>query len=135
MGALQFNIDSERQIFRETFSWQVYLLLEFLPEICWEEISKEIFAFHISSRCLTWDLNFTSSKKIHYLVDYGDFKRNNFSKFLNNLLVQITSFNSYHRDYFLYSPERQHWTKHRCLYWFIYLMKLNFFEIKIKFSF
>ena len=29
---LQFNVDSERQIF-ENFSWQLYLLSEILPEI------------------------------------------------------------------------------------------------------
>ena len=42
---LQFNVDSERQIFWETFSWQVYLLSAFLPDICWKEIAKEIFFF------------------------------------------------------------------------------------------
>ena len=39
----QFNVDPEWQIFWETFSWQVYLFSEFLPEICW----RNIF-FHIS---------------------------------------------------------------------------------------
>ena len=40
---LQFKGDSERQIFRETFHGNFYLLpSEFLPEICWEEISEEI---------------------------------------------------------------------------------------------
>ena len=28
--------------FSETFLWQVYILSEFLPEICWEEIAEEI---------------------------------------------------------------------------------------------
>ena len=41
---LQFNVDSIRQIFWETFWWQIYLLLEFLPEI-WEQVAEEIF-FH-----------------------------------------------------------------------------------------
>ena len=31
---LQFNDDSERQIFRENFHGNFYLLSEFLPEIC-----------------------------------------------------------------------------------------------------
>ena len=31
---LQFNVDSERQFFEKLFSWQFYLLSEFLPEIC-----------------------------------------------------------------------------------------------------
>ena len=44
---LQFTVDSERQIFLRNFSWQFYLLSEFLPEICWEEIAEEIlFVFH-----------------------------------------------------------------------------------------
>ena len=38
---LQFKVDSERQIW-ETVPWQFYLLSEFLPEICWEEIAEEI---------------------------------------------------------------------------------------------
>ena len=33
------NVDTGRQIFWEAFSWQIYLLSEFLPEICWEEIA------------------------------------------------------------------------------------------------
>ena len=39
---LQFKVNSERQIFWETFHGNFYLLLEFLPEICWEEIAEEI---------------------------------------------------------------------------------------------
>ena len=39
---LLFTVDSERQIFRETFHDNFYLLSEFLPEICWEEIAEEI---------------------------------------------------------------------------------------------
>ena len=39
---LQFKVDSERQIFWETFHGSFNLLSEFLPEICWEEIAEEI---------------------------------------------------------------------------------------------
>ena len=39
---LQFKVDSERQIFWETFHENFILLSEFLPEICWEEITEEI---------------------------------------------------------------------------------------------
>ena len=53
---LQFNIDSWRQIFWETFSWQVYFLSEFLPETCWEEVAEEIFSYFIFW-WLTWDTN------------------------------------------------------------------------------
>ena len=70
---LQFKVDSERQIFWETVLL-FYLLLVFLPEICWEEIAEEIlliFCFW----CLAWSsyLGFTSNKLTHYLLDYGDF--------------------------------------------------------------
>ena len=47
---LQFKVDSERQIFWETFHGSFNLLSEFLPEICWEEISVEIlFIFLLMS--------------------------------------------------------------------------------------
>ena len=39
---LQLIVDSERQIFWETFHGNLYLLSEFLQKICWEEISAEI---------------------------------------------------------------------------------------------
>ena len=43
---LQFQVDSEWQIFWETFHGNFNLLSKILPEICWEEIAEEIlFAF------------------------------------------------------------------------------------------
>ena len=50
--------------FWETFSWQLYLLLEFMSETYWEEIAEEIR-----------DTNpgFMSNKPTHYWLDYGDF--------------------------------------------------------------
>ena len=30
------------------FSWQFYLLSEFLPEICWEAVAEKYFFFHIT---------------------------------------------------------------------------------------
>ena len=39
---LQFKVDSERQIFGETFHGNFYILSEILPEICWEESAEEI---------------------------------------------------------------------------------------------
>ena len=33
--------------FWESFSWQVYLPSEFMPEICWEEFAEEIYIFFI----------------------------------------------------------------------------------------
>ena len=51
---------------RNFFMPGFYLLSEFLPEICWEEMAEEIF-FHISFWCLTCDMNpgFKSNKPIH----------------------------------------------------------------------
>ena len=42
----------------------------FLPENSWEEIAEEIFFFHISFWCLTWDTNpaSTFNKPTHYLL-------------------------------------------------------------------
>ena len=70
----QFKVDSERQIFVRNFSLQFYLLSEFLPEICLEEIAEEIlfvFCFNV----WPWGSNpsFTFIKPTHYLLDYGDF--------------------------------------------------------------
>ena len=42
---LQSNVDSERQIVQKLFLWQVYLVSEFLSEICWQVIGEEIFFF------------------------------------------------------------------------------------------
>ena len=61
--------------FWETFSWQVYLLSELLPAICWKKIAAEVYFFHISFLCLTWNTSpcLVSNKPTHYLLDYGDF--------------------------------------------------------------
>ena len=70
---LQFNVDSERQIFEKLFSWQFYLLSEFLPEICWEEVAEEIF-FFIFHFLDDWPgirtQAFASNKPTHYLLDH-----------------------------------------------------------------
>ena len=41
-GDLRFKVDFGRQIFWETFHGNYIYFAEFLPEICWEEIAKEI---------------------------------------------------------------------------------------------
>ena len=41
-GTYSFKVDSEQQIFWETFHGNFILLSEFLPEIRWEEIADEI---------------------------------------------------------------------------------------------
>ena len=49
---LQFKIDSERQIVLRNMPWkQFYLLLEFLPEICWDEIAEEILFLYFVLIC------------------------------------------------------------------------------------
>ena len=43
---LNFKVDSEQQIFWETFHGN-FIYSEFLPDICWEEIAEEmLFVFH-----------------------------------------------------------------------------------------
>ena len=43
---LQFNVDSEQQIFEKRFHGRLILLLEyFLPEIGWKDIAEKIFSY------------------------------------------------------------------------------------------
>ena len=67
---LQFKVDSERQIFWETFNGSFNLLSEFLPEICWEDVTEEIFSFW----CLTWGLNrsFTFNKQCDHFSIFAN---------------------------------------------------------------
>ena len=51
---LQFNVDSEQQIFEKLFHGRFILLSEFLSEICWEEIGLEIFFFFFIFRFAIW---------------------------------------------------------------------------------
>ena len=63
---LQFNVDSERQIFEKLFHGTFYLLSLLLKG----NRQGNIF-FYISFWCMTWDIKpgFTSNKPIHYLLD------------------------------------------------------------------
>ena len=46
---IQFKVNSKRHIVLRNISWQIlYLLSEFLPEICLEEVDKRNIFFHIS---------------------------------------------------------------------------------------
>ena len=69
---LQFEVDSECQIFFEKFFVAILFgLTEFLPEICWKKvIAEEILVFIFSFWYLTWSLNrgLTSKKTTHYLL-------------------------------------------------------------------
>ena len=51
-----FNFNSERQIFEKLVHGRFILLSEFLPEICWEEITNENFFF--SYFVLMFDLGY-----------------------------------------------------------------------------
>ena len=65
---LQFKIDSERQLFWETFHGNFDLLSEFLPQICWEEIAEEIlFVFRQHNTLPTRPRWPPGPKCMHYL--------------------------------------------------------------------
>ena len=68
---LQFKVDSERQIFWETFHGNFISTLRFLLSG-----NRRRNTFRISFWCLTWDSNpgFSSNKPTHYLLDHGDFR-------------------------------------------------------------
>ena len=74
---LQFIVDSERNIFQKLLMAILLLLSEFLPEIYWKAVAKQIF----------------SHKPVHYLIDYGesniDFLFKDFSRF--NLYMSCKS--------------------------------------------
>ena len=94
---LQFKVDSEWQIFWETFHGSFFnLRSEFLPEICWKEIAEEIlfvFRFDVwpGARTLAF-----SSNTLHY----GDFRKRlclceiftNVNKLLAVLLLPVYFF-------------------------------------------
>ena len=71
-----FKVDSERQIFWETFhgnficSCQKFVFARNLLRG-----NRRINTFSISFWCLAWDSNpgFSSNKPTHYLLDHGDF--------------------------------------------------------------
>ena len=68
---LQFKINSDWQIFWETFSSQFYLLSVFLPEICWEDIAEQIlfvFCFDVLPGARTLDLSLISQYTTYYTM-------------------------------------------------------------------
>ena len=71
---LQFKIDSEQQIFWETFQGNFNLLSEILPEIWIRKSPKKYFLYFVLM-FLAWSSNpgFTSNKPTHYLLDYGSY--------------------------------------------------------------
>ena len=75
---LQFNIDSERQIFEKIF----YVKFLFTLRVLARNLLRGNRWRNAFFWCLAWDTNpnFTSSKPTHYLLDYGDC----FHKFLNS---------------------------------------------------
>ena len=72
---LQFEDDSERQIFWVAFSCQgLFTLRVFARNLLRGNRRRNTF-FCISFWCLAWDSNpgFSSNKLTHYLLDHGDF--------------------------------------------------------------
>ena len=74
LSDLQFNVNSERLIFWEAFSWQIYLLSELLARNLLRR-NRRRNTFRILLWCLAWDSNpiFSSNKPTHHLLDHGDF--------------------------------------------------------------
>ena len=65
----------------------VYLLSEFLPEICWAEIAEEIvFIFHCGDWSGIRTQSFASNKPTHYILDHGDFNE------ICEILISIMAF-------------------------------------------
>ena len=65
---IQFKVDSKRQILRD-FSWQFYLLSEFLPQICRKEIAEKIlfvFCFDVWPGARTLALHLISQHITYY---------------------------------------------------------------------
>ena len=70
---LQFKVDSERQIFWETFHSNLFTLRVFARNLLRGNRRRNIF--RISFWRLAWNTNpvFSSYKPTHYLLDHGDF--------------------------------------------------------------
>ena len=81
---LQFKVDSERQIFWETFHVNFFFTLRVFARNLLRG-NRRRNTFRISFWCLTWDSNpgFSSNKPTHYLLDHGDYIHN-FRKILES---------------------------------------------------
>ena len=77
---LQLKVDSERQVFWETFHCNFTYSQSFARNLLRRNRRRNIF--RISFWCLAWDSNpgFSSNKPTHYLLDHGDFKIRSFTK-------------------------------------------------------
>ena len=74
-GTYNLKSTPNDRIFSETFHGSLYLLSQFLPEICWDKIAAEIIfviCFDIWTGART--LAFTCNKLTHYLLNNGDFR-------------------------------------------------------------
>ena len=71
---LLFKVDSERQIFWETFHGNFLFTLRVFARNLLRG-NRQRKTFRILFWCLAWDTNpsFSSNKPIHYLLDHGDF--------------------------------------------------------------
>ena len=74
-GTYSLTSAANDRFFEKLLLGRIYLLSEFLQEVCWEEIYDEIFLFfsYFASWCLSWHTNpgFKSNLPTHYILDYG----------------------------------------------------------------
>ena len=67
---LQFNVDSEQQIFLRNFSWQFLFTFRVFARnlLRWHSLKEYFFIFYFDGL----EPGFTSNKPTHYPLDYGD---------------------------------------------------------------
>ena len=91
---LQFKVDSERQIFEETFHGNfIWLSRVFARNLL--RGNRRRNTFRISFWCLAWDSNpgFSSNKPTHYLLDHGDFETHTtFKKPMKKMCINVSNF-------------------------------------------
>ena len=70
---LQFKVDSERQIFWETFHGNIIYSQSFCQKSAKRKSRKKYFSYFVLMSG-AWDSNpgFSSNKPLHYLLDHGD---------------------------------------------------------------
>ena len=72
---LQFKVDSERQIFWETFHGNFIYSQSLCQKSAERKLPKKYFLYFVLIWCLAWDSNpgFSFNEPTHYLLDHGDF--------------------------------------------------------------
>ena len=90
---LQFNVDSERQIFWGTFSWQFYYSQSFCQKSAERKSPKKYFFFFLYFIFDDWPgirtQAFVSNKPTHYILDHGDFWASNMAILLIKVATKM----------------------------------------------